>query len=59
MNLPWQPRPDNTTPAKDKCVITRNEFDCSFEKGYCARRRSRYGLGPCRWIAPKIVCPQN
>lgn len=59
MNLPWQPFPESTTPAKDKCVITQNEFDCTFEKGYCARRRNRYGPGPCTWIAPNIVCPQN
>lgn len=59
MNLPWQPFPESTTPAKDKCVITENEFDCTFEKGYCARRRNRYGPGPCTWNAPNIVCPQN
>lgn len=57
MNLPWQPLPESTTPANDKCVITPDEFDCSFEKAYCTRRGNRYGPGPCRWIAPKTVCP--
>eukprot|EP00105_Crassostrea_gigas_P017313 XP_011435039.1 PREDICTED: uncharacterized protein LOC105333665 [Crassostrea gigas] len=55
VNLPWQPIPESLRPARDICIITPDEFDWSFERGYCARRGDRSGSGPCKWIAPKTA----
>lgn len=59
MNLPWQPTPESSTSARNKCIINPDEFDWSFERGYCATRGDRSGSGPCKWIAPKTKteCP--
>ncbi|XP_022290807.2 uncharacterized protein LOC111102394 [Crassostrea virginica] len=59
MNLPWQPVPESTTNPRDNCVVTQKEFDCTFQRAYCARRHSLYNPGSCQWIAPKTVCPNS
>ncbi|XP_061189030.1 uncharacterized protein LOC133197140 [Saccostrea echinata] len=60
INLPQQSIPDSSIPAREKCVITEREWDCTFQNGYCARTRcrgqSRCGSGECQWFPGVSIC---
>lgn len=53
MNLPWQPTPESSTSARNKCIINPDEFDWSFERGYCATRGDRSGSGHVNGLLQK------
>ncbi|XP_061179049.1 uncharacterized protein LOC133187649 [Saccostrea echinata] len=51
INLPQQPFDNSMIPARDKCIITEREWDCTFQNGYCSRAGRRYGpRGACQWV---------
>ncbi|XP_062573742.1 uncharacterized protein LOC134235626 [Saccostrea cucullata] len=56
INLPQQSTPYTDIAARNKCVITEKEHDCTFKNGYCSRKHSRFGTRVCQWIPGVTNC---